>query len=124
SRVASVSLRLHAVATTPAEPLGEPVALYPSDGSLPCFCGRSASALVLSRPAQRSMVTACKLAESLNDPLHRRRRRSRHLLRRYNCYRLTRCRVGLSPSGKPRLLTAHAENPLNALYKNPSPPLP
>src|SRR5262245_10723330 len=72
------------------KPLGARVALFPSDGSLPRSTVRSASALWLSRPSQRSIVTACELAGSLNDPLHRRLRRSRHLLRRYNCYRLER----------------------------------
>jgi hypothetical protein len=39
-------------------------------------------------------VTVCNLAESLNDPLHRRLRRSRHLLRLYDCYRLERALAG------------------------------
>jgi hypothetical protein len=61
--------------------------VFPNDGSLPCNSARSASALGFSGPARRSVVMACKLAESLNDPFHCRLRRSRHLLRRYNCYR-------------------------------------
>src|SRR5262245_16329927 len=62
-----------------------PVSLiFPIGGSLLHFLAGSASASPISVPAQRSIVTACKLAESLNDPLHRRLRRSRHLLRRYN----------------------------------------
>ena len=67
---------------------------FPSDSSLPHNRDGSASALPISRPAQRSIVTACKLAESLNDSLHRRLRRSRHLLRRYDCYRLERTLAG------------------------------
>ena len=63
---------------------------FPRGGSLPCNSARSASALDFSGPAQRSIVTACKLAESLDDPLHRGLRRSRRLLRRHNCYRLER----------------------------------
>jgi len=35
-------------------------------------------------------VTACPLAGSLNDPFHRRLRRSRYLHRRSDCYRLER----------------------------------
>jgi len=35
-------------------------------------------------------VPACRLAESLNDPLHQRLRRLRHLHRRSDCYRLER----------------------------------
>src|SRR5262245_46999114 len=77
-------------APPPLEPLGAHVAHFPSDGSLTYSTARSASAMWLSRPSQRSIVTACKLAGSLNDPLHRRLRQSRHLLRRYNCYRLER----------------------------------
>ena len=55
SRVAFGLLRMHAVATTPAEPLGASLVL-PSDGSLPCYSGRSASALPFSRPARRSLT--------------------------------------------------------------------
>jgi hypothetical protein len=61
--------------------------IFPIGGSLLHSLAGSASASPISGPAQRSIITACKLAESLNDPLHRRLRRSRHLLRRYNCYR-------------------------------------
>src|SRR5262245_32363347 len=53
---------------------------FPSGGSLLHFLPGSASASPFSGPAQRSMITACKLAEPLNGPLHRRLRRSRHLL--------------------------------------------
>ena len=72
--------------STPAIDLPTPNIRLPSHFSK----RRSASASPISGPAQRSIVTACKLAESLNDPLHRRLRRSRHLLRPYNCYRLER----------------------------------
>jgi hypothetical protein len=59
-------LCMHAVATTPAEPLGARLARFPSGGGLPQNSGGSASALPFSRPAQRSLlVTACMLAESL-----------------------------------------------------------
>jgi hypothetical protein len=57
---------MHAVASTPAETQGAHFALFPHDGGLPRFLGVSASALRLSRPAQRSLhVTACILAKSL-----------------------------------------------------------
>ena len=59
-------------------------------------------------------VTACPLAESLNDPFHRRLRRLRYLHRRSDCYRLERlsCRAGFAPAGDRRLFTAHTENRL------------
>src|ERR1700745_813159 len=83
-------------------------AYFPNDGSLPCIPGRTASAFNLSRPAQRSLITACMLAESLNDPLHRRLRRSRYLLHRYDCYRLERPLPGRTNSTeRPCLRTAH-----------------
>ena len=60
-------------------------------GSLPRFHGGSAPALRVSRPARRSLhVTACWLAESLNDPFHRRLRPFRYLHGRFGCYRLER----------------------------------
>jgi hypothetical protein len=37
-----------------------------------------------------TFVTACKLAESLNDPFHRRLQPSRYLHGRFDCYRLER----------------------------------
>src|SRR5262245_47481816 len=63
--------------------------IAPRGGSLPRFHGGSAPALGVSRPAQRSLhVTACLLAESLNDPLHRGLRLFRYLRSRFRCYRL------------------------------------
>ena len=46
----------HATATTPAEPAGACVARLPTAASLPRFSGGSASALPVSRPAQRSLT--------------------------------------------------------------------
>ena len=51
---------------TPAEPAGARVALFPTDGSLPRYSGGSASALPVSRPAQRSL--ALRPAWSLSRP--------------------------------------------------------
>jgi hypothetical protein len=45
-----------------------------------------------------TLITACTLAESLNDPLHRRLRRSRYLLHLYDCYRLERPLPGRTDS--------------------------
>ena len=46
-----VSVCMHAVANTPAGPLGAPVARFPSGSSLPRILGASAPALPFSRPA-------------------------------------------------------------------------
>ena len=54
----------HAAVTTPAETGGVRVARFPTAGCLPRILGGSASALLFSRPAQRSLlVAACALAE-------------------------------------------------------------
>ena len=69
SRVASTPLRVHAVASTPAETTGHsrsrPLAV-PVAGSLPRDSGGSASALTVSRPARRSL--ALRPARSLSRP--------------------------------------------------------
>jgi hypothetical protein len=69
----------------------------PSGCGLPSSGARSASTLVVSRPAQRSLaITACRLAESpIATRLSRRLRRFRFLHRRSDSYRLERpsCRV-------------------------------
>jgi len=48
---------------------------------------------------------ACTLAESLNDPLHRKLRQLRCLRRRFDCYRVERTssRVGVAPTEVQRL---------------------
>src|SRR5437762_14134688 len=50
-------------------------------------------------------VMACTLAESLNDPLHRKLRQLRCLRRRFDCYRVERTssRAGVSPAEVQRL---------------------
>jgi hypothetical protein len=106
SRVAAGPLCLHAVALTPAGPM-EPVRSYYSISvSLPSLHGRSAPALIVSRPAQRSLMLrpAC-LPSRLCDPLHRRLRRLRFLHRRSDYYRVERTssRAGLSPAVNQRL---------------------
>jgi hypothetical protein len=52
---------------------------------------------------------ACTLAESLNDPLHRKLRQLRCLRRRFDCCRVERTssRAGVSPAEVQRLFTAH-----------------
>jgi len=48
---------------------------------------------------------ACTLAESLNDPLHRKLRQLRCLRRRFDCYRVERTssRAGVAPAEVQRL---------------------
>ncbi len=69
SRVAATPLRLHAVASTPAETTGHfrsrPLAV-PVAGSLPRDSDGAASALTVSRPARRSL--ALRPAHSLSRP--------------------------------------------------------
>jgi len=66
----------------------------------------SASALIFSRPAQRSLtLRPVRSPSRLNDPLHRRLRRLRCLRRRFDCYRVERTssRAGLYPAVDQRL---------------------
>ncbi len=56
----------HAIANTPAEPIGARVARFPIASSLPRIPGGSASATAVSRPAQRSL--ALRPARSLSRP--------------------------------------------------------
>src|SRR6266581_1852084 len=140
SRVAAGPLCLHAVTLTPAG-LTEPIrSCYSISFGLPQLHGGSAPALIVSRPAQRSLTLrpACSPSR-LSDPLHRRLRRLRFLCRRSDCYRVERTssRAGLSPAVDQRPFTAHvqwgffANNPyeipheipqLQALIDLPTPP--
>jgi len=100
---------VRAVVTTPVEPLGARVVLFPSDASFPCNKARSASTSSFSRPAQRLLtlqpahspshlvtlstggfsrvvtLPTAPIATGRNDP----------------------CREGLAPSQEPCLSTAH-----------------
>src|SRR6201981_1495282 len=69
-------------------------------GSCNCFFG-ACSAF--------THVTACTLAESPSDPLHRKLRQLRCLRHRFDCYRVERTssRAGVSPAEVQRLFTAH-----------------
>ncbi len=98
-----------AVVTTPVEPLGAHIVLFPSDASFPCNKARSASTSILSRPAQRSLAL-----QPAHSPSH---------LVTLSTGGFSRvvtsptapiatgwndlCRKGLSPSQEPRLSTAH-----------------
>jgi len=61
---------------------------------------RSASTSIVSRPHRAfTCVTACIFAESPSDPFHRRLRRIRCLLRRFDCYWASDpSQAGLSPA--------------------------
>ena len=74
---------MRAAATTPAEPASALVARFPADGSLPRFTGGSASALPVSRPAQRSpkLRPACSLNRPWRPFSSECFRRGRYLLR-------------------------------------------
>jgi hypothetical protein len=89
----------------------EAVRSYPSiSGGLPRGAGGSAPALCVSRPARRSLKLQPTCSQSrYNDPLHRRLQRLCYLYRCFGCYRVKRTssRVGLSPTEKHRLVTAH-----------------
>jgi hypothetical protein len=79
----------------PAEPLGTLFARFPSGGSLPRKLAGSASALIFSRPAQRSFTLrpACSPSPS-QDPLYRRLQPLRYLRDCFDCYRLERTLPG------------------------------
>ena len=105
-----VCLCMHAVTTTPAGPLGAPVARFPSDGSLPRILGASAPALPFSRPARRSLlIMACMLAELPHDPflggLQRMSLPPSAAPRATGWSDL--CRSGVAPAEDQRLVTAH-----------------
>ena len=74
---------MRAAANTPAEPAGALVARFPADGSLPRINGGSASALPVSRPAQRSLMLrpACSLSRPRRPFSSECFRRIRYLLR-------------------------------------------
>ena len=101
---------VHATVNTPAEPAGARVARFPAAGSLPRNLGGSASASILSRPAQRSLhVVACTLAEPPKAVLFHRSASVRFVTssNRSDCYRLERqlpggLRIPLRHSAFPR----------------------
>ena len=62
-------------------------------------------------PGALTRVAARALAPSpIRDPLHRRLQPFRHLHDCSGCFRLEHRRVGFAPTGKRRLLTAHANS--------------
>ena len=78
---------IHAVVSTPAELQSAFVADFPCNAGLPHLSVGSASASIVSGPHRAfTCVTACIFAGSPSDPFHRRLRRIRCLLRRFDCY--------------------------------------
>src|SRR6516165_10112645 len=83
-----------------------PVTPFPSDGGLPRPSARSASTLVVSRPARRSLALRPVGSPSRQATrLSRRLRRLCYLHRRSDSYWLERpsCQVGIAPTEDPRL---------------------
>ena len=106
---------MRAAATTPAEPADARVARFPAGGSLPRQKGGSASALLVSGPAQRSL--ALQPAWSLSRP---RRPRYIGVLQAMSLPPSPApiatgwsdsCRAGFAPARRRRLSTAHMWTP-------------
>ena len=104
---------MRAAATTPAEPADARVARFPAGGSLPRQKGGSASALLVSGPAQRSL--ALQPAWSLSRP---RRPRYIGVLQAMSLPPSPApiatgwsdsCRAGFAPARRRRLSTAHLQ---------------
>ena len=102
---------MRAAATTPAEPTGAFVVRFPPAGSLPRETGGSASALLVSRPARRSL--ALRPAWSLSRPRRPFCRSASNdvvtSIIRSDCFRLERQFTGRDshPLGGWCLCTAH-----------------
>jgi hypothetical protein len=97
---------LHAVAITPAGPMGAIRSYPPIDIGLPRISGGSAPALPVSGPAQRLItLRPVRSPSRLRDPLHRRLQRLRHLPRCFDCYRVERTSslTGFAPAVDQRL---------------------
>jgi hypothetical protein len=83
---------------------------YSVSFGLPRYFGGSAPVLTVSGPAQCLLTLQPAYSRGrLNGPLHRRLRRFCCLHRRFDCYWVERTssQVGLSPTEKHRLVTAH-----------------
>src|SRR5215470_7057621 len=73
---------------------------------LPCVTVRSAPAIIVSGPAQRSLALRPARSRSrLRDPFHRKLRQLRCLHHRFDCYRVERTssRAGVAPAEVQRL---------------------
>ena len=106
SRVASGLLCVHAVAITPAGSMELVRSSVSIDCGLPPETVRSAPAIVFFGAFSAfTPVTACTLAESPSDPLHRELRQLCCLRCRLDCYRVERTssRAGVAPAEVQRL---------------------
>ena len=103
---------MRAAANTPVEPLGALFALFPSDDSLPRFNVRVGFHITL--------FGACSTFTARCGPHARRVTKVTLYIRGFSRFvtsttapiatgRSKSCRVGLSPTGKSRLCTAHVE---------------
>src|SRR5271165_6195381 len=87
----------------------------PSDGGLPHPSARSASTLVVSRPAQRSLaLRPVGLLRRQSDTSFSKAPSVRYLHPRSDSYRMERssCRVGIAPTEDQHLFTAHTRSDL------------
>ena len=120
SRVACVSLLCTCYRYYPGT-VTENTALLisPSPISLPRIGGQVGLCNVLFEDCSAfTHVTACTLAKSPSDPLHRRLQPLRYLHDCSDCFRLEQNRrVGFAPTEKRRLNTAHAKNSPSILVK-------
>ena len=100
---------VRAVATTPAEEPGACFAHFPSPVSLPPVRAESASASRFTRPAQRSLTLRPAHSQSGNPTLYTRgfSRFVTSTTAPVATGRSESCRVGLAPTERPCLSTAH-----------------
>ena len=112
SRVACVFQYVHAAATTPAQRLGACFARFPSHVSLPRIGGRVGLCIVLFEVCSAlTRVTAYTLAKSPDVTLYI--EGLSHFVTSMTAPIApgwSGCRVGLAPTGKRRLITAHAKS--------------
>jgi hypothetical protein len=117
---------MHVVTNTPTDPT-EHIRSYCSVGfGLPRYYGGSSSVLTVTGPAQRLFTLQPAYSRSrLNGPLHQSLRRFCCLHRRFDCYRVERTssQVGLSPTEKHRLVTAHIATVFTLSQSETSPKL-
>ena len=110
---------MRAAANTPVDPLGALLALFPSDDSLPRFNVRVGFHITL--------FGACSTFTTRCSPHARRVTKVTLYTRGFSRFvtsttapiatgRSESCRVGLSPTGKSRLCTAHVQVGSNASY--------
>ena len=91
---------------------------HPAVSAFPEIAVGSARTSSFSRLARRSLVAARTLAPSpICDALHRRLQPFRHLHDCSGCFRLERSPGGLAPTGKRRLLTAHANSSHSSMIR-------